>query len=151
MKSQRGSVASFLLLVVPLGLLVGSMIGIGTFRERARVSVDIAPVSVTRDASDRAILTARVTHRDNLDWSNFFVTAAELSNGAPLELVSSYDTARVPRSFDLVFATPAGARVPEIPVLSLHVGLMAHAWYLDRVLCSWSEHTLVFRDTDPGR
>jgi uncharacterized protein (DUF1697 family) len=102
-------------------------------------------------ANDRALLTARVMHRDNLEWTTFFVTSAELSNGVPLELVSSYDTAQVPASFELVFATPPGASLPETPVVSLHVGLVARAWYLDRWQPSWSEHTLVFRATSSAR
>lgn len=143
-RGQRGSVGAFLLIVVPIGLLIGSAIGITKLRDKAKVAVDIAPVSITRDADDRALLTAQVTHRDHLEWTCFFVTSATLSNGAPLELVSSYDTARVPSSFKLVFATPAGARLSERPVLSLHVGVIAQAWYLDRSLPSWSDHTLVF-------
>ena len=143
-RGQRGSVAALLLIVVPIGLLGGSAMGDANPRDRAKVAVDVAPVSITRDADDRAILTAQVTHRDNLEWTCFFVTSAKLSNGVPLELVSSYDTVRVPSSFELVFATPAGASLWERPVLSLHVGVIAQAWYLDRSLPSWSDHTLVF-------
>ena len=143
-RGQRGSVAALLLIVVPIGLLLGTAIGITKLRDRAKVAVDVAPVSITRDAYDRAILTAQVTHRDKLEWTCFFVTSAKLSNGVPLELVSSYDTARVPSRVELVFATPAGASLSERPVLSLHVGVIAQAWYLDRSLPSWSDHTLVF-------
>jgi len=144
-------VALVLLILVPIGLLIGTALGITKLRERAKVAVDITPASITRDANDRALLTARVMHRDNLEWTTFFVTSAELSNGVPLELVSSYDTAQVPASFELVFATPPGASLPETLVVSLHVGLVARAWYLDRWQPSWSDHTLVFRATSSAR